>query len=375
MIRVAIVGCGKIADQHVAQIRRIAGAEIVGVCDLEPIMARQLHERVGTGGCFTDVAEMIRSTRPDVVHVTTPPQSHFDLGRLVLRSGCHAYIEKPFTLTAAEAEELIALATRAGLKITAGHNALFTHAMVDMRRLVGAGFLGGLPTHIESMYCYELGPDPHSSGLLGAGGHWVRNLPGSLLQNIISHGVAKIAEFLTDDHPVVLAHGFTSPVLRRAGEKELLDEARVIIADRHGATTAYFTFSTSIRPVPHQLRLYGPQRSLIVDDDHQTLIRLDNRDYKSYYRYFIPPAGFAMQHLKYLARNVARFVRNDFHMPFDAGLKRLIQAFYDSILSDAPLPIPYRDIILTARIMDSIFAQIAESARHEGAPAQVLVRA
>src|SRR4029079_19043463 len=101
---------------------------------------------------------------PDVVHVTTPPQSHFDLGRLVLRSGCHAYIEKPFTLPAAEAEELIALATRAGLKITAGHNALFTHAMVDMRRLVGAGFLGGLPTHIESLHCSELRRGPHLRG-------------------------------------------------------------------------------------------------------------------------------------------------------------------------------------------------------------------
>ena len=361
MIKAAIVGCGKMADQHVAQLRRIPDAAIVGVCDVEPIMAKQLHERGAAGAWFTAVGDMIRATRPDVVHVTTPPQSHFELGTLVLNSGCHAYIEKPFTLTAAEAEELVALATRVGRHVTPGHNALFTHAMVEMRRLVATGFLGGPPTHVESMYCYELGADPYASAVLGDGAHWVRRLPGSLLQNIISHGVSRIAEYLADDRPIVKAHGFTSPALRASGERGLIDEARVIIADRAGTTTAYFTFSTSMKPVPHQVRLYGPKRSLLVDDDHQIVIRLENHEYKSYYRYFIPPLGFAGQHLKNLARNVARFARNDFHMPFDAGLKRLIEAFYRTISTGAPPPIPYRDVLLTARIMDDIFAQIAET--------------
>ena len=45
MLKVAIVGCGKIADSHASQIQRIEGCEIVGVCDREPLMARQLYER------------------------------------------------------------------------------------------------------------------------------------------------------------------------------------------------------------------------------------------------------------------------------------------------------------------------------------------
>ena len=45
MLKVAIVGCGKIADAHASQIRRIEGCEIVGVCDREPLMAKQLYER------------------------------------------------------------------------------------------------------------------------------------------------------------------------------------------------------------------------------------------------------------------------------------------------------------------------------------------
>src|SRR5512134_2984464 len=115
MVRVAIVGCGKIADQHVQAIHRIPGSTVAAVCDSEPLMARQLAERFAIPGCFGDVGEMLQRTRPDVVHVTTPPQSHYELGRRCLEAGSNVFLEKPFTVTAAEAEELIALARNRGL--------------------------------------------------------------------------------------------------------------------------------------------------------------------------------------------------------------------------------------------------------------------
>src|SRR5437016_4581067 len=127
MLSVAIVGCGKIADQHAEQILRIPGSQIVAVCDREELMARQLQERLD-------------------------------------------------------------------LKLTVGHNAQFSHAANRMRKLVQEGFLGGFPLHVESYYCYDLGDAGYAKALLGDSSHWVRNLPGGLLQNTISHGISKIAE-------------------------------------------------------------------------------------------------------------------------------------------------------------------------------------
>ncbi len=124
---------------------------------------------------------------------------------MCLQSGCHVYVEKPFTIDTAEAEELIKLANQKNLKITAGHNAQFTHAMARMRRLVKNGYLGGKPLHLESRYCYDFGNESYAKALLGDKEHWVRKLHGSLLQNIISHGISKIAEFLTGDNPIVIA--------------------------------------------------------------------------------------------------------------------------------------------------------------------------
>src|SRR5256886_17589317 len=89
---------------------------------------------------FWDVQKMLQSTHPQVVHITTPPQSHFQLAKQCLEFGSHVYLEKPFTVTAEQAEALIEFAERRGLKMTAGHNYQFTLESLEFRRLALAGF-------------------------------------------------------------------------------------------------------------------------------------------------------------------------------------------------------------------------------------------
>jgi len=363
LLKVAIIGCGKIADDHAWQIGRVKDCRIVGVCDREPLMARQLHERFPVDKYYSDVAELLRDARPDVVHITTPPQTHFDLARQCLEAGCHVYVEKPFTVYPAEARELIDLAVQRGLKLTAGHDDQFSQVARRMRALVQSGYLGGKPVHMESYYCYELGENAYSSALLRDKSHWVRRLPGKLLQNVISHGIARVAEFLTSESPRVVAHGFISPLLRGSGETEIADELRVIISDEDG-TTAYFTFSSQMRPALHQFRIYGPRNGLILDQDQETLIRLRGRRYVSYAEKFIPPVQLARQYAGNLLGNLWKFARNDFHMK--SGMKCLIESFYRSIVDEAPLPIPYREILLVATITDAIFTQVDDALAQRG---------
>jgi predicted dehydrogenase len=360
MIKTAIIGCGKMADQHAVQIQRINDAKIIAVCDNEPLMSKQMAERFNVERNFSSVQDMLDTVKPDVVHITTPPSSHHTLAKMCLNAGCNVYVEKPFTLNLVEAEELITLANNRDLKITAGHNAQFTHAMQRMRELVQSGYLGGKPVHIESHYCYDFGDESYAKALLGDSNHWVRSLPGSLLQNIISHGVSKIAEFLTGYNPIVIAHGFTSPFLKKIGQTNIIDEVRVIIEDED-STTAYFTFSSQIKPVPHQLRIYGLKNSLIVDDDNQTVIKISGKEHKSYLRYFIPPFQYAKQYLGNFGINFKKYLTNDFHLPNDAGLIMLISSFYQSITNNTPLPLSYKEILLTTKIMDHIFAQLKKN--------------
>jgi predicted dehydrogenase len=356
-LRVAIVGCGKIADAHAEQIRRIKGCDLVGVCDREELMAQQLAERFTAQRYFDDLGELLNEARPDVVHITTPPQSHFEIARQCLEHGCHVYVEKPFTLDAREAEELVELAARQRLQLTVGHDAQFSHAARRMRDLVRCGYLGDSVVHMESYYGYDLGDPRYAQAFLRDRDHWVRRLPGGLLQNIISHGIAHIAEFLRGDNPQVIASGFVSPRLRSLGDDDVLDELRVIIVDE-GGRTAYFTFSAQIRPVLHQFRIFGSRNGLLLDELQQTVVKLRGAAFKSYVERFVPPFIFASQHLANASRNLRLFLANDFHM--DSGKKELITAFYRSIVDGTPAPIPSREILLTARLMDSIFEQVGK---------------
>ncbi len=354
VLKVAIVGCGRIADAHASQIQRIKGCEIVGVCDTEPLMARQLFERFPVKQYFGDLTELLEVARPDVVHITTSPESHFEIARLCLDRGSHVYVEKPLTLTEESAKRLIAIANEKGLKLTAGHDLQFSHAARGMRSLVKNGYLGEGPLHMESYYSYSLDRG-YAQTLLGDKNHWVRRLPGKLLHNVISHGIASIAEFLTSESPEVIAHGFTSPLLRSLSETEIVDELRGIISEEE-RTTAYFTFSSQIRPSIHQFRVFGNRNGLVLDHDQQTLIRLRGGRFKSYLETFVPPVIFAQQHIGNLIRNFKTFLARDFHTM--SGMKYLIEAFYRSITDGTPVPIPYREILLTARIMDAIFEQL-----------------
>jgi len=174
MLKAAIVGCGKIADAHASVIQRIQGCEIIGVCDREPLMATQLQERFPVRKCFSEVAELLSDARPDVVHITTPPVSHFEIAKLCLEHGCHVYVEKPFTLDADQAQYLVDLAQKKGTKLTAGHNNQFSHVTRRMRALVESGYLGETPVHMESYFGYDLGDPSYARALLGDQKHWVQ---------------------------------------------------------------------------------------------------------------------------------------------------------------------------------------------------------
>lgn len=355
MIKAAIVGCGKIADAHAWAISQTPNSRIVGFCDNEELMAKQMAERYHVDHYFADLNEMIASTKPDVIHILTPPQSHYELGQVCLSNNCHVYIEKPFTVNAKEASLLVSAAGAKGLKMTVGTDEQFSGTAMRMRELIKRGYLGGMPLHMEAYYCYSLGDKNYAQAFLSNKRHWIRGLPGQLMHNVISHGIAKIAEYLQSDDPTVIAKGYTSRFLRNLGENDLIDELRVIIHDDNDIT-AYFTFSTQMRPLLREFRVYGPLNGLLVNQENHSVIKLPGESYKSYLNAVLPLRYYAKQYRSNMYSNIRLFLKRDFHLK--EGLRNLVGQFYQAISTDSPVPIPYKEIVLTSKIMDSIFAQV-----------------
>jgi predicted dehydrogenase len=360
MLKVAVVGCGKVADHHASQIRRVRQGTLVAFCDAEPLMAKQMADRFG-GTAYSSLDKLLSEARPDVVHITTPPQSHFPIAMQCLDAGCHVFVEKPFTLNTKEAERILQSATDRDLKVSVDHNFQFTGPALGLRALIADGFLGGPPVHLESYYCYDLSDPNYARAFLSDSGHWVRALPGGLLQNVISHGIARIAEHISSDRPQVIAHGFTSPLLRSLGERTLRDELRVMIRDE--TTTAYFTFSSQMRPQVFEFRVFGPKNGILLDERHHLLIKLKGAKYKSYLDMVMPPLESSAQFFANALSNFRSLIAGRLNV--NEGMKDLIERFYLSILNDRPVPIPYRELLLTSRVMEAVFAQLADD---RGAP-------
>jgi ornithine cyclodeaminase/alanine dehydrogenase-like protein (mu-crystallin family) len=88
-VKAALIGAGQIARQHLACLKTLPGVDLAAICDLSPATAEAAAERYGIRSWFTDHRAMLEKVRPDVVHVTTPPTSHFGLAMDSVNAGAH----------------------------------------------------------------------------------------------------------------------------------------------------------------------------------------------------------------------------------------------------------------------------------------------
>jgi predicted dehydrogenase len=87
---------------------------------------------------------VVSSTTIDAVAIVSPVWTHYELAKAALKNGKHIFVEKPFTTSGAQAEELIELALKRNLKIMVDHTFLFTGAVKKISQLVNDGSLGNL---------------------------------------------------------------------------------------------------------------------------------------------------------------------------------------------------------------------------------------
>lgn len=350
-LKIAIVGCGKIADAHVEEIGKIPSVQLGAVCNLEPIMAEQLAARYAVPRWYCDVASMLEVERPDVLHITTPPQSHLALARQAFAAGCHVFLEKPVAPRHCDAEGIVAAAVAAGRKLAVNYWPNYEAPALELRRLFETGVLGS-PVHVESHFGYDLAGE-YGTALKRDPGHWVHRLPGKLFQNVLDHVLNKITPYLDDDWPFIQAIAYCGDAAG-AGPGQLLDELRVIV--RGAQTSAYATFSAHARPVGHSLRVYGTKNTAHVDFMARTVVLERKQTFPSALGRLVPPFLVAKDYLRQGLRNVNSFSHARFHY-FD-GMHRLLTEFYLSIERDSPPPIAYGQILRVSAMMERIFEQV-----------------
>ncbi len=141
MIRIALVGLGKMGLSHLAMIRVHPDVEIVGVCDNSKYMLSALGKLSGLA-TFTDYEKMLNETRPDAIIIATPSRLHAGMTETALERGIHIFCEKPFSLDWKVSARLAALAEQKGLVNQAGYHYRFVGAFREVKRLLDLGAIG-----------------------------------------------------------------------------------------------------------------------------------------------------------------------------------------------------------------------------------------
>src|SRR5438093_667474 len=144
MIRIGVLGYGYWGPNIVRNLRSLDGCEVAVVCDKSAAALKRLKHAYPDQAVTADPSELLTSADIDAVAVVTPVCTHFELAKAALQNGKHVFIEKPFTSTTRQAEELIELAERKSLRIMVDHTFLFTGAVRKIRELIDEGVLGDL---------------------------------------------------------------------------------------------------------------------------------------------------------------------------------------------------------------------------------------
>lgn len=239
LLKSALVGTGAIAREHLAALSELPNVKTVAVCDLSPARAEATAERFGVPAWYTDYRRMLLDHRPDLVHVTTPPPSHYAIVRDCIDAGLNVLCEKPITVEYAQFRDLRERASSRGVLLVENQNLRFHSSVLRIQELLRSGDLGEIVNVRVAIH-------------LNVGARGSRYVDPNAPHPCLSMRGGAIADFLT--HIGYLVHAFAGrlSVARSAWEKRdsssplPVDEFRALLrCDRSLATVA---FSANAQP-------------------------------------------------------------------------------------------------------------------------------
>lgn len=144
MLTIGVIGYGYWGPNIVRNFCSIPGATVVSVCDVEQGALYKIRQNNPGMKITNNCDEIILSSKIDAVAIVTPVSTHYELAKRALLNGKHVFIEKPFTASSEQAEELIEIADKKNLIIMVDHTFVFTGAVKKIKQLIEEDVLGSL---------------------------------------------------------------------------------------------------------------------------------------------------------------------------------------------------------------------------------------
>jgi predicted dehydrogenase/nucleoside-diphosphate-sugar epimerase len=347
-MKAGFVGCGLNSDYHINFAKSYPGLEIIGVIDKDEKKAKECTAKYGISKYFFTIKDMVKYNKPDVIHIITPPQTHFALAKEAIQAKCHVVVEKPMALNLKEAKELFDLAHQYGVMLCTMHNHFFDPCMLKARDLIRTGKAGKI-INIESYYGLNTKIDAFRKYPAPDVLPWIYSLPGGVFHDFMPHPLYVMLPYLGKPQRIqVMEKSF--------GElpQNISDELRILIKGDKAFGVLIFSFAS--KPHYHFVRIYGTKMMVHVNFDTMSttchpVSYLPKAAQKATYN-----LSESWQLFSNTVSNVWNFGRGKLR-PYQ-GMKVLIHRFYDAINGKGEIPVSKDDVLMVVETMDKIWNQI-----------------
>jgi predicted dehydrogenase len=141
-IKVGVVGCGYWGPNLIRNFRSLQDCQLKVMCDLSEARLNHLGALYPEVEKSKDLQYVLGAAGVDAVVIATAVRLHFPMAKAALEAGKHTFIEKPMAASAAECEELLAIAKKNGLILMVGHTFLYSPAVRKIKEIVDKGDVG-----------------------------------------------------------------------------------------------------------------------------------------------------------------------------------------------------------------------------------------
>lgn len=241
MINIGVIGYGYWGPNIVRNFSSLDDTRVLCVCDSNQGAMDRVRKFYPHVAVTCDYNDILTSPDIDAVAVVTPVSTHFELARKALENGKHVFVEKPFTATVAQAEELITLAEKKKLTIMVDHTFIFTGAVRKIKQLIDEKALGDL-------YYY----DSVRVNL----GLFQRDV--NVIWDLAPHDLA-VMDYILDERPIAVA------ACGKAHVNGMEDTAYVTVHFKNNLI-AHFNVNW-LSPVKVRTTLIGGEKKMLVWND------------------------------------------------------------------------------------------------------------
>lgn len=295
MIKMGLVGVGKMGISHLAILGAHPQVEVVAICDSATYITSVLRKHSGIS-TYKDFGKMLKECELDGLFIATPTSSHFELAKTALENGLHLFVEKPLCLNAEQSEHLAKLAVEKHCVNQVGYHNRFIGTFREMQRLVQAGAIGDV-YHVDGRAFGQVVIRPKT------GSTWrsKKTEGGGCLHDYACH-VLDLMNFVAGPPDDV-----NSAQLQSIFSADIEDAVFATFRYPAGATGYLETnwSDESYRKMSTTITVFGTKGKLIADRQELRVYLRSGAEYEQY------PAGWTIRYITDLQSPVNYYLRGE----------------------------------------------------------------